>query len=135
MKVKMPSNVGIADSAEKANPVLSHKYIPDVDYSPISKELGKLKREDKPYVICRHFTEAGKAALPYDHNRQGALLVDIFLSQVDEVHGLEHPTEDRDLTKEELVYSQSNPIFTAFIIDTARHVIAEGELTEKQVKN
>lgn len=134
MSIKI-KNVIICDSS-KASPEMKHKYIPTkVDYSPFGEEYRDIKDEDRPYCICRYMSQSEFSKV-YNINTSGigTVLKEVFLGQVEEIHGLT-VSDGVDITPKQMCESQANPVFTAFIAEVGDHLLSASTLTEREQKN
>lgn len=139
MAIKLNA-IGVSNiDKDKANPNIRHKYVPDTDFHVNGKVVGnrELEEDDQVYVICDHIVAA-------DNDKYGRFkmdgsyhmgFVEIFKDKVREIHNLNHPNEDREITPNELLSTFGSSDARALIVDVAKHLINSSELSEDEVKN
>ena len=132
--------IGVMDN--KANPNIRHKYFPEVTF-PTPEGLVKnldLPLKDRVYVICDYLTVGNRDDYSVI-NQNGSSNVNfsaMFSGQVSEIHHLDHPTEDREITVSELLNvfgGEGSSVAHNIVIDVAVHLMKGSALTEDEQKN
>jgi hypothetical protein len=137
---------GIFDN-NKADPNIRHKYVLDVEFETeeINEKTGKpvyvknreLPEKDQVFVICDHIL-ASESEQFMRVTKNGGITTDmssIVLSKVVSLHNLEHPTEDREMTIEEVANAYKSPMARSIITDIALHLMRTSDIDEEEVKN
>jgi hypothetical protein len=133
--------IGVLNN-DKANPNTRHKYYPDVTF-PTPK--GPLKnrdiaKKDRVYVQCDYLTvgNRGEYATIDVTGRSRIDFAELFKGQVVEIHNLDHPTEDREITIDELLNvfgGEGSSVAQDLITDVAVHLMKGSSLDEEEQKN
>lgn len=135
---------GVFDK-DKANPNIRHKYVPDVTLHAGIDEKGlpkliknrELPEDDQVYVICDHIivADGDKYNRIRMDNTVSIAGIDLFREKVREIHNLQHPKEDREITVEELLNAFGSIDATAIKTDVVRHLMESSMLGDGEVKN
>jgi hypothetical protein len=127
---------------DKTKPNTRHQYFPDISF-PTPK--GQLRNRDIPkkdrVVVTCDFLTVGNRDDYLAINQNGSSRIDftaMFAGQVSEIHNLDHPTEDREITIEELlnVYGgEGSTVAHNLIVDVSLHIYKGSALEEEEQKN
>lgn len=123
--------VGLDKDPKKAEALLTHKYVLKV------KANNGLEEADKIYVICKYLEVSEMETLYSDVERTGNMVgyVELFRKCVKEIHNLLHPTEDREVTVEEILHSRYSSFIYSIIVDVGSHILKSAKLNEAERKN
>lgn len=131
MGVKLKA-MGIASlDKTKADPRVRHKYVLKCTFNE------GIPDKDKAYVICDHIL-ASEGERYITMTQDGSTLIDfsqLFKSKVKEIHGIDHPVEERELTVDELLNSYGSSMAKSIINDVAIHLVRASSLTDDEIKN
>lgn len=128
---------------DKANPNTRHKRYPDISF-PMEDGTHvdnlDLPVDERVVVVCDYLTVGERDKYTYIDAKGNSKvsLSDMFKGQASEIHHLLHPTEDREITVEELteVYGgEGSSVAQAIVVDIAVHLMQGSELTEDERKN
>jgi len=136
---------GIFDG-NKANPNIRHKYVLDLtfDGTELDKKGKPVKfmnrlapEEDQVFVICDHIlaSERSKYLAANSSGSGYADLANIVRDKVITLHNVEHPTEDREATIDDVLNAFGSPMARDMVTDIAMHLLTASTLDEEEVKN
>jgi len=133
--------IGVLDN-NKANPNTRHKYYPQVTFPTAEGPLKNMDipKKDRVYVVCDFLTVGHKddytSIDAKGHSR--VEFTELFNGQVSEIHNIDHPSEDREITKEELLNvfgGEGASVAQSIIIDVSVHLLKGSTLGEEEKKN
>lgn len=115
----------------KANPILAQKYVFKAFNNREEKE------EDQAYVMVKHLTpKTLQKYLKISQNGETSIdSSEMFLGQVKEVVNVHNSVIDRDMTKEEIIFSPVNTMTMTLISEVAAFLVGETKLKEEEEKN
>ena len=133
--------IGVMNS-DKANPNTRHKYFPEISF-PTPEGLVKnldLPKKDRVFVICDYLTVGHRSDYAMiDANGNSHIdFSAMFSGQVSEIHHLDHPTEDREITISELLNvfgGEGSSVAQNLVTDVAIHLMKGSVLTDDEQKN
>lgn len=133
--------IGVSNN-DKANPNTRHKYYPNVTFPTPEGPLKNrdLPKKDRVVVTCDYLTVGRRSDYTVIDPRGYSHVdfVGLFIGQVSEIHNLDHPTEEREITVKELmdIYGgEGSSIAQNIITNVVSHLMSGSVLEEEEQKN